>query len=321
MRRIHEPKRIARLKRDAHKGDRGRVLAVGGSLAMSGAIRLTGWGALRGGAGLVTIACPDVVQPIVAGELPCAMTLPLPSRRGSLTVAGAAPARAAAEGMDAVVVGPGLDRGPRTFLKKFLHGLETPLVIDADALNIVAGDESVLAGHRGPRVVTPHPGEAERLLGESIPSRREGRVRAASQLVEKLRATVVLKGSGTVVCDGDDYYVCPLGNPGMATGGTGDVLAGVLAARLGRGVDPFVAAVQAVHVHARAGDLAAAAVGETGMIATDLVANLALALDELTQRPSPRAKSAAGTGARANKAKTKRTKGSKSPRSRRNPRE
>ncbi len=317
MRRVHDPKKIVRLKRDAHKGDRGRVLAVGGSLSYSGAIRLCGWGALRGGAGLVTIACPDVIAPIVATELTCAMTLPLPSRRGLLAVAGAPLARTHAETVDALVIGPGLDTGPRTFLRRLLQGLAAPIVLDADALNIVAADEKILSGHKGERVITPHPKEAERLLGEPVPKDQEGRVRVAAKLVDRYRATVVLKGMNTVVCDGDYYYICPLGNPGMATGGTGDVLAGLVAARLARGVEPFVAAVQAVFVHARAGDLAAAAVGETGMIATDLVANLALALDEITQSAPPRAKKA---NARE-RAKSKGGKGTKSPRSRRRPRD
>jgi NAD(P)H-hydrate epimerase len=275
VRRINEVPKIARLKRDAHKGDRGRVLIVAGSLTMSGAARLAGWGALRGGAGLVTIATPDVVQPIVAAETPCAMTLPLPSRKGALIASGAAAARAVET--DAVAIGPGITTSAKPFLRRFLEGIDKPIVLDADALNILARHPDILDGAAA-AVLTPHPGEAERLLGRTIDGER---IAAASELADRFGAVVVLKGAGTVVCDGDRYYVNRSGNPGMATGGTGDVLAGLLAARLAAGTDPFPAAVQAVHIHGLAGDLAAAAVGENAMIATDLIANLPAAVATL----------------------------------------
>jgi hydroxyethylthiazole kinase-like uncharacterized protein yjeF len=284
VRRVAEVRRIPRLKRDAHKGDRGRVLIVAGSLRMSGAARLAGWGGLRGGGGLVTIATPDVVQPIVAADLPCALTLPLPARRGAFAASGAARAREFAESADAVAVGPGLSLEAGAFLERFLKGLETPVVMDADALNLVARAPDWMDTFEAPRVLTPHPGEAARLLGGKLP---DDRIAAAAAIAERFHAVVVLKGMGTVVCDGECAYVEKCGNPGMATGGTGDVLTGLLAARLAMGVSPFDAAVQAVHAHARAGDLAAAAVGEGSMIATDLVANLPAALGELAEE-SPR---------------------------------
>ena len=238
MRRVLEVPKVARLKRDAHKGDRGRVLIVAGSLSMSGAARLAGWGALRGGAGLVTIATPDVVQPIVAADLPCAMTLPLPCRKGVLMASGVAAARAIEA--DAIAIGPGLTTGAKPFLRRFLDGLDVPVVLDADALNILAEEPGMLDGTA---VLTPHPGEAARLLGKSIDGER---VAAACELAERFGVVAVLKGAGTVVCDGDRYFVNRTGNPGMATGGTGDILAGLLAARLASGMDPFPAAVQSV---------------------------------------------------------------------------
>jgi len=289
MRRVTEVPRIARLPRAAHKGDRGRVLVVAGSLRMSGAARLSGWGALRGGAGLVTIATPDVVQLVVAAELPCAMTLPLPSRKGVLTAIGATAAREVAAHVDAVAVGPGLTPEAAPFLRRFLGGLDKPVVLDADALNIIAVDPGILARAAAARVLTPHPGEAARLLGREFAPDANVRRAVAAELADKYDAVVVLKGAGTVVCDGDRYYVDHSGNPGMAAGGTGDVLTGLVVARLGRGTDPFQAAIQAVHVHSRAGDLAAAAVGENAMLATDLVANVAAAVTELTAS-SPRKK-------------------------------
>ncbi len=285
MRRVADVPRIPRLRRDAHKGDRGRILVVAGSLRMSGAARLAGWGGLRGGGGLVTVATPDCVHALVAADLPCAMTLPLPSWRGTLAASGASRARAVEA--DAVAVGPGITTEVGSFLRRFLKGLDKPVVLDADALNLVAREPRILDAFEAPRVMTPHPGEAARLLGGKIGDR----VGAAAALAERFRAVVVLKGMGTVVCDGESVYVEKAGNPGMATGGTGDVLTGLLAARLAMGVPPFDAAVQAVHAHARAGDLAAAAVGEQSMIATDLVASLPAALGEIVEESPGRAKS------------------------------
>jgi len=283
MRKVNLPPRIRRLKRDAHKGDRGRVLIVAGSRTMSGAARLAGWGALRGGAGLVTIATPEEVQPIVAAELACAMTLPLPSRRGALTAAGVAAARALAEKAGAVACGPGLTTLVAPFLRRFLRGLATPLVIDADALNVIAAEPGILENVPAPRVITPHPGEAARLLGREIGTDRMARKEAAADLAERFHAVAVLKGAGTIVCSSERCYLNRTGNPGMGTGGVGDVLTGVIAARLASGTAPFIAAAQAVFLHGRAGDLAATASGENAMIATDLVANLPAAVSELTE--------------------------------------
>lgn len=297
MRRVSDVPRIKRLPRDAHKGDRGRVLVVAGSLRMSGAARLAGWGALRGGAGLVTIATPDAVQPVVAAEIACALTLPLPAKKGVFAVGGATQARAQAAGMDAVAVGPGITTDAAPFLRRFLHGLETPAVLDADALNVLAEEASLLDGLAAPRVLTPHPGEAARLLGRPVEAKKDARLAAAAEIADKYDCVAVLKGHGSVICDGDRYHVCRTGNPGMASGGSGDVLTGVIAARLARGVEPFVAAVQAVWLHGRAGDLAAAAVGENAMIATDLLPNLAAATNELTES-SPRGRGSAPRGSR-----------------------
>jgi NAD(P)H-hydrate epimerase len=285
VRRIDEVPRIRPLKRDAHKGDRGRVLLVAGSQSMSGAARLAGWGALRGGAGLVTIATPDVAQPIVAADLPCAMTLALASRGGVLTATGAPVANKMAKGMDAVGIGPGLTDGVAPFLRRFLKGLAPPVVLDADALNVLAASPDLLKQHEAPRVLTPHPGEAARLLGREVPSDAKGRLAAAEELADTWHSVVVLKGAATVVTDGDRVFVNKSGNPGMACGGSGDVLTGLITARLAQGMDPLAAAIQGVWLHGRAGDLASASVGGIAMIATDIVANLPAALGELLEMP------------------------------------
>ena len=195
-------------------------------------------------------------------------------------------AAARADAADGGAVGPGITTEAGPFLRKFLKGLDVPVVIDADALNLVAKAPELLDSFEAPRVLTPHPGEAARLLGGKVGDR----VGAAAALAERFRAVVVLKGMGTVVCDGESLYAERAGNPGMATGGTGDVLTGLLAARLAMGVPAFDAAVQAVHAHARAGDLAAMAVGEGSMIATDLVASLPAALGELAEEAPRRTK-------------------------------
>jgi NAD(P)H-hydrate epimerase len=257
---------------------------------MSGAARLAGWGALRGGAGLVTIATPETVQPVVAAELSCAMTLPLPDQSGVLTASAAAPAREMAESVDAVALGPGITTQVTPFLRGFLRGLNRPVAIDADALNCIAEEPGLLeAVGEEACVLTPHPGEAARLLGHEVNRDRESRLQAAAEIAERFGVVAVLKGAGTVVCDGEQFYVNRTGNPGMGTGGTGDILTGLLGARLAfPDTVAFTAAVQAVHIHGRAGDLAAAAVGENAMIATDLVANLAGAVAEITEAAAER---------------------------------
>ena len=285
MRRISDVPTIARLDRASHKGDRGRVLLVAGSIGMSGAARLAGWGALRGGAGLVTIAAPEEAQPLIAQDLPCVMTIPLPSRKGAFAATGVNAARAAAADKDAVGIGPGMTRQVGPFLRRLLKDLAPPVVLDADALNLLAEQPDLLDAHHAPRVLTPHPGEAARLLQRKIPGDMKGRLAAAEELADKYRSVVVLKGAGTVVTDGDSYYINHTGNPGMACGGSGDVLTGLITARLAWKMDPLKAAIQAVHVHGRAGDIAVTAVGEASMIATDLVANLPVAMIELTAPP------------------------------------
>ena len=256
------------------------------------------------------MATPDVVQPIVAADLPCALTLPLSSKRGALVATAAAAARDAAVSADAVAIGPGLTTSVAPFLRRFLKGLERPLVVDADALNALAGEPALLDDLGAPCVLTPHPGEASRLLGRAVPSSREGRLRAAAEIADRFGAVVLLKGAGTIVCDGEHWYFNRTGNPGMATGGSGDVLTGLLAARLAAGADPFTAACQAALIHGRAGDLAAAAVGEGGCIATDLVASLPAALDGYTEsaprrRTKEPQKGSEGSGSRRGSRRTR----------------
>jgi NAD(P)H-hydrate epimerase len=282
MKAIRSAPRLPRRARDAHKGDFGHVLVLGGSPGLTGAPALAALGALRAGAGLATVGCSRAVQPVVAGYSPCLMTLGLPDTAGgALSHAGLAPALRFSSRCRAVVLGPGLGRDPDTgeFVRSFVTSVESATVVDADALNLLAGHAESLREAEGTFVITPHPGEAGRLLGlpasAPIPADRR---KAVADLAALTGAVAVLKGHRTLVCDGKRLYENRTGNPGMATGGTGDVLAGVIAALLAQGLDPFDAAVLGVRVHGRAGDLAARRHGETAVIASDLLDFLGAAM-------------------------------------------
>jgi len=258
---------------DAHKGSAGLVLVVAGSRGMAGAAALVGNGALRAGAGLVRIATPDVALDTVAGLAPCCTTAPLPDDGVSLTAAAADRILALADGQDALAVGPGLGRtaGVARAVREVLAAATVPLVLDADGLNVLADDaRTVLGGSTPPVVVTPHPGEAARLLGTTARQVQADRQAAAAALAD-WTDVAVLKGAGTVVTDGSRLYVNETGNPGMATAGAGDVLTGTMAALVAAGMEPFDAAVLAVWAHGRAGDLAAERLGLLGLTAWDVL--------------------------------------------------
>lgn len=256
---------------DTHKGTFGTVLVVGGSRGMAGAPSLTGMAALRGGAGLVRVAVPECCLETVAGFEPCYTTIPLPfDKHGRLASEAERVILGEAENATVVAMGPGLGRSEelRTLVARIYAEVDLPLVLDADGLNNLAGQPEV---HRpaGPRVLTPHPGEFARLLGRKPDSNERGR--AATELAAKWGVTLVLKGHGTLVTDGQQEFINPTGNPGMATGGTGDVLTGMIAALMAQGLEPFDAARLGVYLHGMAGDLAAEEYGQVPIIATDLL--------------------------------------------------
>ena len=259
--------------RDAHKGTAGLVLVVAGSRGMAGAAALVGNGALRAGAGLVRIATADAALDAVAALAPCCTTAPLPDDGACLRAEAAERILELADGQGAVALGPGLGQTPAvgSVVRAVLEGLEIPIVLDADGLNAIAADaaETIARASNG-LILTPHPGEAARLLGSSAQDVQADREAAAERLA-RLGAVAVLKGAGTVVCDGERVYVNETGNPGMATAGAGDVLAGMMAAFLAAGMPMFEAAVLAVWAHGRAGDLAAERLGILGLTAMDLL--------------------------------------------------
>jgi len=277
---------------DAHKGDFGRVLVVGGSRGMVGAPALAANAALRGGAGLVTFAAPEAVQLTVAALCPCATSVPLAGdAHGNLAPEAVRQLRQGAEAADVLAVGPGLAVGHvQSQLVRLALQLAKPLVLDADGLNNLAAIEDWATLRKCPAVLTPHPGEFSRLTGRSIDqiqSDREGFAAAAVRQwadasFGRLPLVCLLKGRGTVVTDGGRVYVNDTGNPGMATGGSGDVLTGLIAALMAQGLEPFEAACLGARLHGRAGDLAAEQLTQTCLIATDLLDYLPAAIKELT---------------------------------------
>lgn len=254
----------------------GRVLVVGGSRDMCGAPALAALGALRAGAGLVRIAVPRSVQGVVATIRPEATTAGLSELRSAALARACVPAVIRmASGWDAVVLGPGVGRAASTqnAVRDLVAKLEQPLVVDADALFALIGATHRVATRSAPTVITPHEGEAGRLLGSTSAAVRADREGAALALFEQTGAVVVLKGPGTIVTDGQRLFTCGKGGPWLASGGTGDVLAGIVGAFLAglpaTGGDAFGAACIAVDVHAAAADTLAKTV-DRGLLATDI---------------------------------------------------
>ena len=276
---------------ESHKGDFGRVLIVAGSLGRSGAAHLAALGALRSGAGLVTIATPKSCLPIVAAMAPEYMTEGLDETAAG-TVDYAALDRVLDFKADVIAVGPGLGQSPGT--AAFVHGLleraGVPLVLDADALNAFSGDPDRLMGRDGVDVViTPHPGEMARLLNTSVEAVQHDRLRHATEFAARHRVHVVLKGHRTIIAGPDNRaFINLTGNSGMATGGTGDLLTGMIAAWFGQLLDAEAACKLAVYLHGAAGDLAEADEGDVALVASDVAARLGDAVMELTARRRPK---------------------------------
>jgi hydroxyethylthiazole kinase-like uncharacterized protein yjeF len=260
-------------KMDAHKGQFGRVLVVAGSVGHTGAAVLAALGALRAGAGLVTLGVPAAAYPVVGPAVIEAMPHPLPDTDGALAAEAADTVLDMAATADAVACGPGLGtgRGSAAVVRRLLAACPCPLVLDADALNVMAAAPGDLAAARPPLVLTPHPGEMARLLGASTEDVQRHRLQVARAAAERFRAVVVLKGARTIVADpSGEAFVVPTGNPAMAAGGMGDVLTGAVAALVGAGLPPRDAAWAGAYLHGLAGDLAAASRGPAGILAREV---------------------------------------------------
>jgi NAD(P)H-hydrate epimerase len=256
----------------AHKGNFGRVLLLCGSRGYTGAAYFAAMGALRSGAGLVYLAVPESIYAIEAVKLNEAIVLPLPDEDGKLALSATDQIKALLPKMDAVLIGPGLgqSKGALAVLKAVLREFNGPVVLDADGINLLARHKYLLRGRTAPTVLTPHEGEFARIAGFVGPDRQL----AAESLAKELGAIVVLKGHGTVITDGTRSYRNPTGNPGMAVGGSGDVLAGILVSLLGQGIEPLTAAAVAAWLHGAAGDRCAEKLGQYGMLPTDLLEEL-----------------------------------------------
>ena len=281
MRQLVEPRAA-----DSHKGDFGRVLIVAGSRGKTGAAHLSAIGALRSGAGLVTIATPASSLPVVASMAPEYMTEPLAEAKDG-TVAHSAIERVIELRTDVLACGPGLGRSPGAieFVRTLVDRAGCPLVLDADALVAFADDPGRLVGREDRDVIiTPHPGEMARLIGSTIEEVQTNRIEVAANFASTHHVYVVLKGHRTLIATPDGHvFINPTGNPGMATAGSGDVLTGMIAAWLAQLLDAEAACRLAVFLHGAAGDLAEAEDGQVSMTATDILANLGDALTHLTK--------------------------------------
>ncbi len=260
---------------DFHKGQAGRALIVAGSAGMPGAAVMTTLAALRVGAGLVYGAVPNRIRGIFHRRIMEGIVVPLPeSERDCLTPESLPMILDASEGKDAAAVGPGIgfDRKTGKMIRSLLQDLRIPVVLDADGINLVAEDPSILKKSPAPLILTPHPGEMGRLTGTSREILRTRKVDLAREFAVTFRVILVLKGAGTVVADPTGrVWINTSGNPGMATAGTGDVLTGMITGLLAQGLEPVEAAKVGVYLHGLCGDRAAGRCGERSLLARDLI--------------------------------------------------
>ena len=277
--------KIPKRKADSNKGDYGRVLVLAGSAGFTGAAALCSRAALLSGSGLVTLGIAKSLNPIMARKLTEVMTKPLPET-GSQTLSEKAYSGIMkfADKTDCVAIGPGLSRNPGTqrLIRKLIVSLKKPVVLDADGLNALEGRAKLFKRAKAPVVITPHPGEMSRLSALSVKKISTAKEKVAKEFANKYNVVCVLKGHRTVVAGpGGRIYVNSTGNPGMAKGGTGDVLTGMIASFIGQGIGPFDAARLGVYLHGLAGDLAAKDKGEVSMLASDLLNKIPAAIKKL----------------------------------------
>ena len=252
----------------AHKGNFGRIMLLCGSKGYTGAAALAAMGALRSGAGLVYLGGPESIYMIEAIKLDEAIVFPLPDNCGGYSVDAVAEVASKLDNRDAVLIGPGIGQGEgaMALVTYVLTHFNGPVVLDADGINLVAQHKDILRDRTHPTILTPHAGEFAR-----IASVTGDRIADAVALANELGVIVALKGHGTVITDGVTVYVNNTGNPGMAVGGSGDVLAGMVVSLVGQGVDPLKAAACSVWLHGTAGDACATELGQYGMLPSDML--------------------------------------------------
>ncbi len=278
---------MKRRKKSSHKGDYGHIFILAGSRGLTGAAALCANATLRSGAGLATLGVPFSLNLMMEKKLTEVMTLPLPETKdATLSLKAEKEVLKRARSSDVVILGPGLSGNSQTvkLIRRLILKIKKTMVLDADALNAIAGEITILKKVKSRVVMTPHPGEMSRLIDKSKAYVQKNRLSVAKKIANQYNAVVVLKGYGTIVADRNSHYINKTGNPGMATAGSGDVLSGVIGGFLAQGLKPFDAARSAVYVHGLAGDLAAKEKGEAGLIASDILEEIPEAIKRADTR-------------------------------------
>ena len=254
--------------KEAHKGNFGKNLLLCGSRGYTGAAYLAAMGALRSGAGLVFLGVPESIYDIEAVKLNEPVVFPLPDEAGKLSADAIPEILERLPAMNAVLIGPGLGQSEGTLavVQAVLENAQCPVVLDADGINVMAAHKDILRGRTNPTVLTPHAGEFARLGVNPA-----DRAAAAEEMARMLGCILLLKGHHTVITDGTSTYINPTGNPGMAVGGSGDVLSGIIVSLLGQGIGPLEAAACGAWLHGAAGDICAEEIGQYGMLPTDML--------------------------------------------------
>jgi len=271
-------------KPDGHKGDYGKVFILAASPGLTGAAAMAGLAAARSGSGLVTVGVPASLNPILETKLTEVMTAPLPEikKKSALAIRGMGEIRKYIRERDAVAIGPGIGRHHETIelIRRLVPSIDVPMVIDADGLFALSKDNSPLTNDHAPMILTPHPGEFAHLTGETPDSNPIKNYDLTAKWAKKFNAVLILKGSPTIVASPDgDIFLNPTGNWGMASGGSGDVLTGIIAALLGQQMEPMEAAVCGVYLHGLAGDIAIGDINPRSLIPGDLIDYLPAAFD------------------------------------------
>lgn len=253
----------------SHKGDFGKDLLLCGSRGYTGAAALAAMGALRSGGGLVYLGVPECIYGIEAVKLTEPIVFPLPDVNGMFSTEASAEIRKNLTGKNAVLIGPGIGQSTGTYsaVNTVLESFNGPVILDADGINVIAAHKDIVRGRTSPTILTPHDGEFCRLVGR-MPM---DRVNEAAALALELGAVVLLKGHETVITDGMTCYINKTGNPGMAVGGSGDVLSGIILGLLGQGLPPLIAAACAAWLHGAAGDICEQEIGQYGMLPSDML--------------------------------------------------
>jgi NAD(P)H-hydrate epimerase len=254
---------------ESHKGTYGKILLLCGSRGYTGAAALAAMGALRSGAGLVYLAVPESIYTIEAVKLTEPVIYPVFDENGMYAPSSVEKILSIAQGKNAILIGSGMGQSEGTLAatKAVLENYPGPVVLDADGINVMKAHKDVLRGRPYPTILTPHPGEFQRFTGNYS----DDRIAIASELAMELGVIVLLKGHKTVITDGVSCYINPTGNPGMATGGSGDVLSGIIVSLLGQGLKPLEAAACGAWLHGAAGDICASEIGQYGMIPSDMI--------------------------------------------------